>query len=90
MKTGPAFYRGDFQLLETGDTFFDMRGCGKGNVWVNGHNLGRHWKIGPQRSAFCPGVWLNKGRNEIVVLDLDEGGPESIAARVDPIWETQA
>jgi beta-galactosidase len=90
MKTGPGFYRGDFQLQDTGDTFFDMRGCGKGNVWVNGHNLGRHWKIGPQRSAFCPGVWLNKGRNEIIVLDLDEGGPESIAAWVDPIWETQA
>jgi len=89
MKTGPCFYRGDFQLLEVGDTFFDMRGCGKGNVWVNGRNLGRHWKIGPQRSAFCPGVWLNKGRNEIVVLDIEEGGPESIAAWADPIWETQ-
>ena len=44
-KPGAAFYRGEFQLLETGDTFFDMRGCGKGIVWVNGHNLGRHWKI---------------------------------------------
>ena len=86
----PAFYRAEFELQETGDTFFDLRGWGKGNIWVNGHNLGRHWHVGPQRSAFCPGVWLKKGRNEVVVLDLDEGGTRSIASGTDPIWETEA
>jgi sugar phosphate isomerase/epimerase len=85
----PAFYRAEFELQETGDTFFDLRGWGKGNIWVNGHNLGRHWHVGPQRSAFCPGVWLKKERNEVVVLDLDEGGARSIASGMDPIWETE-
>jgi beta-galactosidase len=83
---GPAFHRGVFDLAETGDTFFDLRGWGKGSVWVNGRNLGRHWKIGPQLSTFCPGVWLNQGRNEIVVLDLEDGAGRSVAGGLDPIW----
>ena len=32
----------------------------KGYVWVNGHNLGRYWDVGPQKRLFCPGVWLKK------------------------------
>ena len=63
-----------------------MRGWGKGVVWVNGRNLGRHWKVGPQRSLFCPGVWLKKGRNEVVVLDLDAGAARSISAMRNPVW----
>ena len=56
---------------------------------MNGHNLGRHWRIGPQRSLYCPGVWLVKGPNEIVVLDLEEEGPHTIAASKNPIWSNQ-
>ena len=84
--TGPAFYRGTFQLAETGDTYFDTRGWGKGSVWVNGRNLGRHWKIGPQHSSFCPGVWLKKGSNEIVILDLEDNASRTVAGVTDPIW----
>ncbi|MBS1872698.1 MAG: beta-galactosidase [Acidobacteria bacterium] len=75
----PAFHRGYFELAATGDTFIDMRGWGKGLVWVNGRNLGRHWSVGPQRSLYCPGVWLKKGRNEVVVLELEDGGARSVA-----------
>jgi beta-galactosidase len=82
----PAFHRGAFTLAELGDTFLDMRGWGKGCVWVNGRNLGRHWRIGPQRSLFCPGVWLRKGANEIVVLELEDRPSRSIAALKDPVW----
>ncbi|HVX66450.1 MAG TPA: beta-galactosidase, partial [Bryobacteraceae bacterium] len=83
---GPAFHRASFELGETGDTYFDLRGWGKGFVWVNGRNLGRHWKVGPQRTLFCPGVWLRKGLNEIVVLDLEEAGTRSVAGLTDPVW----
>jgi beta-galactosidase len=82
---GPAFHRGTFELAATGDTFLDLRGWGKGQVWVNGRNLGRHWKVGPQLSTFCPGVWLKKGRNEMVVLDLEDGA-RSVAGLTDPVW----
>jgi len=42
----------------------------KGVVWVNGHNLGRYWEIGPQHSLYCPAGFLKKGDNEIVIFDL--------------------
>ena len=67
---GPAFYRGTFQLAHTGDTFLDTRGWGKGTVWVNGHQLGRFWQIGPQQTLYVPGPWLKRGTNDVVVFDL--------------------
>jgi len=67
---GPAFYRGYFQLEQTGDSFLDMRKYGKGAVWVNGHALGRFWHVGPQQTLYLPGAWLKKGRNEVIVFDV--------------------
>src|SRR5207244_127911 len=66
-KLGPAFYRGTFALKELGNTYLDMRGWGKGFIWVNGHALGRYWSIGPQQSLFVPADWLRIGENEVVV-----------------------
>ena len=66
----PAYYRSSFRLKKVGDTYLDMSTWGKGFVWVNGHNLGRFWEVGPQQTLFLPGCWLKKGENEIVVLDL--------------------
>jgi beta-galactosidase len=87
-KPGPAFYRGEFQLASVGDTYLDMRGWGKGCVWVNGHNLGRYWRIGPQQSLFVPAGWLKKGRNEVVVLDLEEGRGRSVQGIRELVFET--
>ena len=84
---GPAFYRGRFTLARSGDTFVDMRGWGKGCVWVNGHNLGRFWYIGPQQALYLPGVWLRKGANEIVVFDLREHSRRSVQGLKDPILD---
>jgi beta-galactosidase len=64
------FFSGKFDLAVTGDVYFDMSGYSKGIVYVNGHNLGRYWSIGPQKRLYCPGVWLKKGENEIIVFDL--------------------
>lgn len=72
-------YRGWFKASHTDDTFLDMSGWGKGFVYVNGHPLGRFWSIGPQQTLYCPGAWLRKGDNEIVVFDIL--GPESTAIR---------
>jgi len=85
---GVAFFRGEFELLTLGDTFLDMRGWGKGYVWVNGHNLGRHWKIGPQQTVFLPAPWLEKGTNQVVVLDLDPSEHRTIQGIKDAIWIT--
>jgi beta-galactosidase len=85
---GAAYYRVKFDLNPLGDTFLDMRGWGKGYVWVNGHNLGRYWGVGPQQSLFCPGVWLKFQDNEIVVLDLDPSGTRKLHGTRDPVWAT--
>lgn len=81
----PAVHRGTFELSEVGDTFLDMRGWGKGIVFVNGHNLGRYWYIGPQQTLYCPGVWLKQGRNEIVVFEQLKNGSHSLAGLTTPI-----
>jgi beta-galactosidase len=83
----PAFHRGTFELAETGDTFLDFRGWRKGIVWVNGHNLGRFWHIGPQQTLYCPGVWLKEGKNEIVIFDLEKMGRGNIAGLAEPILD---
>lgn len=66
------FFKGSFDLPETGDTYLDMSNWKKGIVWVNGRNLGRYWEKGPQKRLYCPGVWLKKGKNEVVVFDLHQ------------------
>ena len=81
----PAFYRAEFQLAATGDTFLDLSAWGKGMVWVNGHNLGRFWNIGPQQTLYCPGPWLKRGRNEIVLYELNGAQRHSVAGMTEPI-----
>ena len=65
-----GYYRGYFNINKVGDTFLNFETWGKGQVYVNGHALGRIWSIGPQQTLYCPGCWLKKGKNEIIVLDV--------------------
>lgn len=66
----PGCYRATFNLKKTGDTFLNLETWGKGQVYVNGHAIGRFWKIGPQQTLYMPGCWLKKGENEIIVQDI--------------------
>ena len=69
-KSKRGYYRGYFNLSKVGDTFLNFETWGKGQVWVNGHAMGRIWSIGPQQTLYVPGCWLKKGQNEIIVLDV--------------------
>lgn len=64
------FFKGEFQLGRVADTYIDMSAFKKGVCWVNGHNLGRYWYVGPQQHLYCPASWLKKGKNEVVVMDI--------------------
>ena len=66
----PGYHRGYFNLTKVGDTFLNFETWGKGQVYVNGHAMGRIWSIGPQQTLYVPGCWLKKGKNEIIVLDV--------------------
>ncbi|GHF73917.1 hypothetical protein GCM10018790_59790 [Kitasatospora xanthocidica] len=67
---GPVFHRGTFDVEEPADTLVHLPDWTKGNVWINGFHLGRHWSRGPQRSLYVPGPVLRPGPNEITVLEL--------------------
>jgi beta-galactosidase len=69
---GRGYYRGYFNLKKKrlGDTFLNLEQFGKGQVYVNGHAIGRFWNIGPQQTLYVPGCWLKPGRNEVIVLDV--------------------
>ncbi len=84
---GPAFYRGQFELSAPGDTYLDLRGWGKGAVWVNGHALGRFWDIGPQLALYLPGAWLKRGTNDVVVFDLQTPESTTLQGVTGPIWK---
>ncbi len=85
LQSGPAFYRGQFDLHETGDIFLDTRGWGKGAVWINGHALGRFWNLGPQQTLYVPAPWLRTGHNEIVVFTQDEPKRRRIRSLRNPV-----
>ena len=70
LVTKRGYYRGYFNLNKVGDTFLNFETWGKGQVWVNGHAMGRIWSIGPQQTLYVPGCWLKKGKNEVIVLDV--------------------
>jgi beta-galactosidase GanA len=72
------FFKGEFQLDQTGDTYLDVSKWEKGVVWVNGHNLGRYWNIGPQQRLYCPAPWLKKGNNELIIFDLHQLIPKPV------------
>jgi len=77
------FFKGTFSLDKTADTFIDMSHYLKGVVWVNGHNLGRYWHIGPQQRLYCPAPFLKEGINEIIVFDL-------LQMEAMPVWGTKS
>ncbi len=75
IKKPGIFFQGNFVLSRgegntNEDTFIDLKGFTKGVVWVNGHNLGRYWNIGPQTRLYCPAPWMREGMNEIMIFDL--------------------
>ncbi|ETE70731.1 Beta-galactosidase-1-like protein, partial [Ophiophagus hannah] len=70
---GPAFYTGVFKTPGINyDTYVKFPGWNKGQIWINGFNLGRFWPVrGPQQTLFVPGFLLSTSvLNTIVVLEL--------------------
>jgi len=47
-----------------------INASGNGYVYLNGHNIGRHWEAGPQREFYLPECWLRFGKNEKNVITL--------------------
>jgi beta-galactosidase len=86
-RSQPALYRGTFNLEEVADTYLDMHSFGKGFVYLNGHNLGKYWRIGPQQTIYVPAVWLKKEGNKIEVFDQLKSAHTSISSLDHPVLD---
>jgi beta-galactosidase len=83
-----VLYGGSFKLDEVGDTFVNMEDWGKGIVFVNGVNLGRYWKVGPQQTLYLPGCFLKKGENKIVIFEqLNDVRQSTVSGVKTPVLE---
>ena len=67
----PVFLKAELDIDEPCDTFVKLPGFKKGIIIVNNRVLSRYWEAGPQRSAYLPAPFLKKGKNEIVVMELE-------------------
>jgi hypothetical protein len=74
----PMWWKATFEVPEEcGPLCFDTEGLSKGQVFINGHNLGRyftetstHKSVGPQTKLTIPDSWIKEGVvNEAVVFD---------------------
>jgi beta-galactosidase len=63
-----------------------MQAFGKGFAWANGHNLGRHWNIGPQRALYFPAPLQRKGDNSMIVFDLDDVQAPQVRGVTQQVW----
>lgn len=68
-KDEPVFLKGSFKTDSKADCFVHLDGFNRGCVYINGFNLGRFWKVGPQKSLYIPGTLL-KDENEIIVFNI--------------------
>lgn len=86
-KDEPILREGAFNLTKVADTYLDMRKWGKGVVWINGHNLGRYWHVGPQQTIYVPAEWLKVGKNSIEVLELLKPEMDTLMATDHPVLD---
>lgn len=75
----PAFYKGSFVIPDgvpdlPQDSYIKLPKWRKGQVWINGFNLGRYWPSrGPQVTLFVPAYILSTAvPNNVTVLELEE------------------
>ena len=88
-----TWYRMEFELpaIPAGEWIpwrLLINASGNGYMWLNGHDIGRHWEAGPQREFFLPECWLKFGRDKknVLVLGLRQtiNGATIKAAEISP------
>ena len=84
VQNSPCFMKATFKAEEKVDTFVDMRGFTNAIVYINGFNLGRFLKCGPQYTLYLPAPFL-KDENELVILELGGTKKKSVSLIDKPI-----
>lgn len=83
---GPLFQRVTFAydpaLHGAGPFKLNLAGMRKGQLWLNGRNLGRYWHVGPQEWYKLPVSWL-QAANELLIFDEEGADPGQIWIALD-------
>jgi len=83
----PVWWKTKFALPQTSRGLFaDLTGMTKGQLMLNGHNVGRYWvatadgkAVPPQTLYYLPEPWLDHEReNELMLFDEHGGDPTKI------------
>ena len=68
-KDRPAWYAAKFKYTHTEKPMFlTILGARKGQIFLNRHNVGRFWTIGPQHCYYLPQCWLAE-ENELLIFE---------------------
>ncbi|KAM6134754.1 beta-galactosidase [Pterocles gutturalis] len=86
----PTFYTGRLSIPGgipdlPEDTYVKFPGWTKGQIWINGFNLGRYWPArGPQLTLFVPrNILVSSVPNNITVLELEHSPCSTQACEIE-------
>jgi beta-galactosidase len=73
----PAFHCATFSRVDAERLRLRVRGAAKGQIWLNGRNIGRFWNAGPQEHYKLPASW-QRDQNELLIF-AEDGGRDVVA-----------
>lgn len=83
---GPCFYEAEMTVDQPADTYLDLRGLHKGQLWLGARNLGRFWSVGPVHTLYAPAPWMRRGANRIVFFDLTGDATDRLTTVKAPVF----
>lgn len=90
-QTGPTWWCCEFEAAAgSAPLWLDLTGMTKGQVYLNGHNVGRYFRatadgedVQPVAPVWLPSPWLREGRNELMLFDEHGGNPSKVRLAFD-------
>lgn len=84
-KDLPAWHVNRFKYTpDDRPLFLRISGPGKGQIFLNGKNLGRFWSIGPQEYYYLPAGWL-EATNELKIFQERGASPTKCSLHFRPL-----
>jgi hypothetical protein len=82
----PTWFRTTFESPGPTHTplFLHVLGAEKGQLYLNGRNLGRYWTAGPQADYYIPAAWLEE-QNELLIFDETGATPSRTRLEFKPL-----
>ncbi|MFD0711504.1 beta-galactosidase [Paenibacillus sp. GCM10027626] len=83
----PAWYRTDFgELAIPGPVYLRISSSWKGQIYFNGHNVGRYWNVPPQQDYYLPECWF-QAHNTLLLFDENGQAPAGAAIVSKKEWK---